>query len=185
MKRVLVLVTLTVAVAMASADEPKAVERAKVGAPAPSIAAINPDGNALLPEHTKGKAVLVVFWRLEKDAGLPLERLRKLRTAYARNGRFLILTVCTNAHDDNWAKWSRYLLAQGEVDYGDGKRRFIDDSRWWNTAEDPSVRRVASRAYRVERSPEYHVISPGGVLAGSRVAEDKLTPTIDKALAAP
>ena len=135
--------------------------RPKIGEPAPAIEAVHPDGNGLAIDDLAGKVVLVVFWRLGEDKGkgkgLPFGRLAPLRRAYADRPNFLILTVCANG-GDRWEEWAALIAEQGEVDYGDGRRRFLDDPRWWNVSE--YTEKVSpSKAYGATGVvPEYHVI---------------------------
>ena len=60
-------------------------------------------------------------------------RLREIRREFAGNETLLIISLCVNATSEEGAAeaWNQFVIGQGVVDYGDGKRRFIDDSRWW------------------------------------------------------
>ncbi len=155
----------------------------KVGDKAPEISGWNPDGNALSTDGLNGKTVLVVFWELDaKGGGLPFEPVRAVRRATAGSDGFLILTVCANGSGKNWDGWSKVVLDQGAVDYGDGARRFIDDAKWWNVTEVSSKTPQSVAAYGVTAYPEYFVIKPDGTLGGVRVPEKELKETVQKLL---
>lgn len=154
--------------------------RPKVGEPAPAIEATHSDGNGLAAADLAGKVVLVVFWRLDEGGGLPFGRLVPLRRAYADRPNFLILTVCTNGAD-RWDEWAAFIAAQGDVDYGDGRRRFLDDPRWWNVSE-YTERISPSKTYGITDLPEYDVIGADGRLVALNVAPDELRTVLDRAL---
>ena len=60
-------------------------------------------------------------------------RLREIRREFAGNETLLMISLCVNATSEEGAAeaWNQFVIGQGVVDYGDGERRFIDDSRWW------------------------------------------------------
>jgi hypothetical protein len=162
------------------ADDAPPKQRAalKVGDKAPEVSGWGADGNALTAGDLAGKTVLVAFWQLDAKGGMPLGPLREVRRA-AGDG-VLILTVCVNGSGGNWDAWSKVLLDQGTVNYGDGARRFIDDAKWWNVVEVSSVRRASATAYGVAAYPEYFILKADGTVGGARVPPTQLKATIEK-----
>jgi hypothetical protein len=105
--------------------------------------------------------------------------LNPLRRQYAARPEFLILTVCSGG-TDRFDPWARMLAAVGTVDYGDGKRAFVSDPRWWNVIEvrsEPS----GTSAFGDAALPEYHVIRRDGVLAALNVPPGELSTLLDRA----
>jgi hypothetical protein len=51
-------------------------------------------------------------------------------------------------------KWSEFIIGQGKVDYGDGKRRFIDDSRWWQCMGIAGPSLPSAPRFGVRREPQ-------------------------------
>ena len=179
--RVIVTLAVLIALSTARASEPPAEKPValKVGDKAPAIGGVNPSGDALMENDLAGKTVVVALWKLDaKGGGMPIEALREIRRS---KGDVLILTVCVNGTAD-WDAWSKLLLDQGTVDYGDGNRRFIDDAKWWNVTEVSSVKRKAAVAYGVTTFPEYFILKPDGTLGAVRVPEKELKPTVQKLL---
>ena len=112
-------------------------------------------------------------------------RLKKVRRDIAGRKDFALISVCVDATDDD-AKldaWSQFLLDQGMVDYGDGRRRFIDDSRWWGCTE-LLLDEPTSRRYGVDRYPEVFLIGPDGKLLAADIPDKEVRETVAKALKA-
>jgi hypothetical protein len=157
-------------------SEPKTV--LKVGDTAPELSGWNPDGNALSAKDLAGKTVLVAFWQLDKKSGgMPIAPLREVRRL---GDDVLILTVCVNGSGRNWDAWSKVLLDQGRVDYGDGERRFIDDSKWWNVTEVSAGKRQSATAYGVTAFPAFFILKSDGTLGGVRVPAGDLKAVVQK-----
>jgi hypothetical protein len=154
----------------------------KVGDKAPGIMGLMPDGDGV-PLDLKGRTVLVAFWSLDakKKAGMPLEPLREVRKAFAADDSFLVITLCVNGWEQ-WDEWSDFLLSQGEVNYGDGKRRFLDDSKWWNAALLSEAKLPTTRAYGVTGAPEYFLIAPDGRLAAVDIPPKDIRKVVAEAL---
>ena len=155
--------------------------RPKVGDPAPELSAFHSDGNALGSSDLAGRLVLVACWKQAADgAGLPFTVLNPLRRRYAARPEFLILTVCAGG-TEHFDVWARMLAAVGTVDYGDGKREFVSDPRWWNVIEE---RREPSgtSAFGGVVLPEYHLIRPDGTLGAVSVPADELKVVFDREL---
>jgi RNA polymerase sigma factor (sigma-70 family) len=165
------------------AEKPASVQ---AGQEAPPIIALHPDGNAMLPERPKEKYVLLVFWSLQDRKGAqPLEELKRSRKEFAGDDRFRIVSVCTDAWDENqdvWEAWSKYLLDQGTVDFGNGPTRFIDDPRWWNVFQNPHVENPSSRRYGVTKLPAAFLIGPDGKLLAVHIPSKDLQTTVRAAL---
>jgi hypothetical protein len=170
-----------IALSTALPSDPPAVKppALKAGDKAPEIGGVNAGGDALMENDLAGKTVLVAFWKLDaKGGGMPIEPLREIRRIA---GDILILTVCVNGTAD-WDAWSKLLLDQGTVNYGDGERRFIDDPKWWNVTEVSYVKRKAAAAYGVTTFPEYFILKPNGTLGGVSVPANELKVTVEKLL---
>jgi hypothetical protein len=90
-------------------------------------------------------------------------RLREIRREFAGNEKLLIISLCVNANSEEGSAgaWNQFVIGQGVVDYGDGKRRFIDDSRWWQCMDIGPALPSAPR-YGVGRRPETFLIEPDG-----------------------
>src|SRR5262249_847966 len=148
------------------------------------IGAITPDGNAVDSKHFQGKYLLMVFWSLKGSEGKdPFEPLRGIRREFARDKRLLILQVCTDGNEEgNWDAWSKRLLDEGTVDYGDGKMtRFMDDPQWWNCVE-VSVEDPPSRRYGVTAGWESFLVGPDGKVLAVRVPVKELRDKVAKVL---
>jgi len=170
-----------IALSTALPSDPPAVKppALKAGDKAPEIGGVNAGGDALMENDLAGKTVLVAFWKLDaKGGGMPIEPLREIRRIA---GDILILTVCVNGTAD-WDAWSKLLLDQGTVNYGDGERRFIGDPKWWNVTEVSYVKRKAAAAYGVTTFPEYFILKPNGTLGGVSVPANELKVTVEKLL---
>jgi hypothetical protein len=76
--------------------------------------------------------------------------------------------------------WSQFPVRQGHVDYGDGRRRFIDDSKWWGCTE-IQLDELASRCYGVDHYPESFLIGPDGKLLAADIPDKELQETVAKA----
>lgn len=160
---------------------------AEVGQPAPPIIAYGPDGNVAVPAHLKGKTILLVFWWTQalKNAAFKtqFDELKAIRRAYAHREQFLIVSLCVDVYttDQGPRAWDRFVLGQGSVDYGDGKRRFIDDSKWWQCIEVP-VEEPSSRRYAVDRDATAFLIGPDGRLIAAHVRTEMLRGEVAKLL---
>jgi hypothetical protein len=71
------------------------------------------------------------------------------------------------------------------VDYGDGKRRFIDDSRWWNAAELLASFVPTSPRFGVARYPDAFLIGPDGRFLAVRISNNGLRDEVSKAIGVP
>lgn len=159
------------------ADDAKREPVLKVGDKAPEVSGWSADGNALTANALAGKTVVVAFWELDaKGGGMPLGPLREVRKTAGAD--VLILTVCVNGSGANWDSWSKALLDQGTVNYGDGERRFIDDSRWWNVTE-VSARRTSAKAFGVSAYPDFFVLIADGTVGGAHVPPARLKATVE------
>jgi hypothetical protein len=177
--------TLFLVFATAAALDADARKGLEVGQPAPPVVALAPSGDGLLPEQLRGKHVLLVFWSLRQQGGADhFDQLQEIRRTLAKDDRLLLLSVCADdmSADGNWEAWSRFLLEKGTVDYGDGQRRFIDDSKWWNYAQDAGVQVVSSRRYGVRTYPEAFLVAPDGKLLAVRIPVPKLRATLEAVL---
>jgi RNA polymerase sigma factor (sigma-70 family) len=153
-----------------------------VGIVAPPIVALHADGNAMLPEHLKGKHTLLTFWSAGGD--MPFAELSALRKEFAKDDRFRIVSVCVdtaNNSDKAWAAWSKWLLSRGSIDFGDGPKRLIDDPQWWNVMENANAASRTSAQYGV-RFPESFLIGPDGNFVAVYVANKDLQKTVAAAL---
>jgi hypothetical protein len=134
-----------------------------------------------------GKGLLLTFWSvasLKSAEGAALfDQMRKIRRDIAGRDGFILISICVDAMDDDkkMEAWSRFLLSQGTVDYGDGRRRFIDDSRWWGCTE-VALDQPTSRRYRVNRYPESFLIGADGKLAAVSIPAEELREAVTKAL---
>lgn len=147
-------------------------EPVRVGQIAPPVVALTASGDFGIESYYHGRYVLLTFWSMKDEAGLrQFEQLRKIRRAFAREDRLLIVDVCTDEGDHG--TWLKFLEIQGEPDYGDGPVRFYSDSKWVNTIQGGSDF-VSSKAYGVERLPEAFLIGPDRRLVAVRIALDRL-----------
>lgn len=158
-----------------------AVEPAKVGETAPPIVAVNPDGNAVLGSHLKGKVVLLAFWTLdsEKGTGMPLETLRGPRSEFRADERFLILTVCVpDDETDGTDDWIDFVHRRGKVDYGDGAISFQNDPRQWNAFQMDADEPTTAQRYGVADLPAYFLIGDDGRLVAARIPPADVPETV-------
>ena len=182
-------VLLALAAILRADDASKDRKSVKVGEPAPALNLHYADGNFVPAESRKGKYLLLTFWTVDslkstKGAAL-FDRLKKIRRDIAGRKDFALIGVCVDALDDD-AKldaWSHFLLGQGTVDYGDGRRRFIDDSRWWGCTE-VLLDEPTSRRYGVDHYPESFLIGPDGKLLVADIPDKEVRETVAKALKA-
>jgi hypothetical protein len=163
------------------------VEGIEAGRPVPHLPAHGPDGNILNEEHLRGQYVLLAFWYAgTKDPATDEQfaRLREVRGEYAGDKRLLIISVCVNALTEEGANeaWDKFVMGQGVVDYGDGKRRFIDDSRWWQCMDIGGFALPSAPRYGVGRKPEAFLIDPDGRFVAVRIPSDALRREVAKAL---
>ena len=162
-------------------------EGIEVGLPAPPLPAHGPDGN-FVPEATlRGKYVLLAFWSVgTKDpvAERQYARLREVRREFAGQEKLLIISLCINAQSEEGAyeAWGEFVMRQGVVDYGDGKRRFIDDSRWWQCFDIGGFALPSAPRYGVGRKPEAFLIGPDGRFVAVRIPPEELRRAVVKAL---
>jgi cytochrome oxidase Cu insertion factor (SCO1/SenC/PrrC family) len=180
---------LALAAALRADDAPKARKAVKVGHPAPPLYLYYADGNLVPAKSMEGKFLLLTFWTVDslkttKGAAL-FDQLKKVRRDVAGRNDFVLVSVCVDAPDDE-AKtdaWSQFLLGQGKVEYGDGRRRFIDDSKWWGCTE-IQIDELASRYYGVDHYPESFLIGADGKLAAADVPDKEVRETAARALKA-
>jgi Thioredoxin-like len=148
------------------------------GALSPAINALASDGNAFLPEHVKGKLVLLVFWSLREPASIRqfgvLENLRK-----EFDGQPLqIISLCI---DEDWEAWQRVMRDQGPVDFGDGAKPFDSDHQWWQLIQAPRAPATAA-AYGVTKTPAAFLIGSDWRLVAANVPSAKQRDTVNAAL---
>lgn len=159
-------------------DAPPKQPALKVGDKSPGVSGLSADGNALTSDALAGKTVVVAFWELDaKGGGMPLGPLREVRRVAGKD--LLILTVCVNGTGRGWDSWSKVLLDQGTVDYGDGERRFIDDAKWWNVAEVSATRRASAEACGVTAYPAFFVLNADGTVGGAHVPPARLKAAVE------
>jgi hypothetical protein len=159
------------------------------GQPAPHLMAHGPDGNIVIEEHLRGKVVLLAFWRIGARGAATeaqFDLLRNIRREFRQSEDFLIISLCADAMEEEGGgdAWNEFVMSQGRVDYGDGRRRFIDDSRWWQCtgiAGGPAL--PAAPRFGVTRQPQLFLIDRQGRFAAVRIPEEKLREEIQKALA--
>ncbi len=164
-------------------------EGIEVGRPSPPIVGHGPDFNVIDPEHLDGKYVLLTFWSM-KTIETPVgaahyNQLRRIRREFANHKDFLIISLWVGPEDgDAYDAWSKFVLGQGTVDYGDGRRRFIDDSRWWQCTDiTPGDVISTSPRYGVSRLPASFLLGPDGRLLAVRIPPEELRGEVAKALA--
>ena len=68
------------------------------------------------------------------------------------------------------------------MDYGDGKRRFIDDSRWWQCMDIGGSALPSTPRYGVSRRPEAFLIGPDGRFIAGRIPAKELRREVAKAI---
>jgi hypothetical protein len=159
----------------------------EVGRPAPPLPAHGPDGNFIEPADLRGKYVLLAFWSAGTKgpvAERQFARLREVRREFAGQERLLIVSLCADANMEEGAAaaWNEFVIGQGVVDYGDGKRRFIDDSRWWQCMDIAGPALPSAPRYGVGRMPEAFLIGPDGRFVAVRIPPEALRREVAKAL---
>ncbi len=159
------------------------------GRPVPYLMAHGPDGNIVIDSHLRGKVVLLAFWRIDDRGGATeaqYELLRKIRREFRQSEDFQMISLCADAMEVEGGgdAWNEFVMGQGRVDYGDGRRRFIDDSRWWQcTGIGGGPALPAAPRFGVTRQPQLFLIDRHGRFAAVRIPEEKLRAEIQKALA--
>jgi hypothetical protein len=98
--------------------------------------------------------------------------------------KLLIISLCVNVREEDgtWEAWNEFVLGQGKVDYGDGERRFIDDSRWWQCTDTPSPALPSAPRYGVGRKPDAFLIDPEGRFVAVRIPPQELRREVAKAI---
>jgi hypothetical protein len=151
---------------------------AALGAIAPAINALGPDGNAFFPEHVKGKIVLLVFWSLHEPASIrQFGVLENLRKEFAGQP-IQIISLCI---DEDWEPWQRLLNEQGFFDLGDGPKPFNSDHQWWQLIQDANAPPTAA-SYGVSKTPAAFMIGLDGRLGAVGIQSEKLRETVSVAL---
>jgi hypothetical protein len=159
------------------------------GQPAPYLMAHGPDGNIVIESHLRGKVVLLAFWRIGSRGAASeaqYDLLRQIRREFRRSEDFQMISLCADAMEVEGGgdAWNEFVMGQGRVDYGDGRRRFIDDSRWWQCTGIAGVFALpAAPRFGVTRQPQLFLIDRHGRFAAVRIPEEKLRGEIQKALA--
>jgi hypothetical protein len=103
-------------------------------------------------------------------------RLREIRREFVGHEKLLIVSVCVNVGLEEGAAdtWDKFVMGQGKVDYGDGKRRFIDDSRWWQCMDIGGPALPSAPRYGVGHKPETFLIDPDGRFVAVRIPAKEL-----------
>jgi hypothetical protein len=148
------------------------------GVLAPSINALGPDGNALLPEHFKDKVALLVFWSLHDPASIrQFGVLENLRREFA--GRPVqIISLCV---DEDWEEWQRMMNEQGFIDFGDGPKPFNSDHQWWQLIQDAQSPSTAV-SFGMFKTPDAFLIGPDGRLGALHIPSEKLREAVNASL---
>jgi hypothetical protein len=170
------------------ADDAGAGKGTKVGEPAPRIYLYYADGNFVPQKSMDGKSLLLTFWTVQslksKDGAALFEQMKRVRLGVAGRDDFVLISVWVDAlEDDKMDDWSKFLLDQGTVDYGDGRRRFIDDSRWWGCME-VQLDDLTSKRFGVGHYPEAFLIGPDGKLLAADVPGKEVVDVVARALMA-
>jgi hypothetical protein len=159
------------------------------GQPVPYLMAHGPDGNIVIESHLRGKVVLLAFWRIgSRGAATEAQNdlLRQIRREFRQSEDFQMISLCADAMEEEGGgdAWNEFVMGQGRVDYGDGRRRFIDDNRWWQCTGIAGVSALpAAPRFGVTRQPQLFLIDRHGRFAAVRIPEEKLREEIRKALA--
>ncbi len=159
------------------------------GQPAPHLMAQGPDGNIVIESHLRGKVVLLAFWRIGSRGAASeaqYDLLRQIRREFRQSEDFQMISLCADAMEVEGGgdAWNEFVIGQGRVDYGDGRRRFIDDNRWWQCTGIAGVFALpAAPRFGVTRQPQLFLIDRQGRFAAVRIPEEKLRGEIRKALA--
>jgi hypothetical protein len=161
----------------------------EAGAKAPNYCFYDASGGSHVGATAmEDKVVLLTFWSLQTMKSpatrAQFDQLRAIRREFVGEKDFVIVSTCVDAYNEgseNSKVWSDFLLGQGTVDYGDGKRRFIDDSRWWNTAEIDSSAFVKSSArFGVARFPDAFLIGSDLRFRAVHISNDRLRDEVAK-----
>jgi hypothetical protein len=160
----------------------------EVGQPAPPTMADGPSGNVVVEERLRGKYVLLAFWNIGKkdpDVEEQFVRLREIRREFNGKQQLLVISLCANVgeEDGTWEAWNKFVV--GKVDYGDGERRLVDDSRWWQCTGAASSALPSAPRYGVGRKPEAFLIGPDGRFVGVRIPPKDLRREVEKAVGRP
>ncbi len=75
-----------------------------------------------------------------------------------------MISLCDDALDVEGGNdaWNEFVMGQGRVDYGDGGRRFIDDSRWWQCFGIGGGPALPAARFGVTRQPQLFLIDRHG-----------------------
>ena len=155
-------------------------EGIEAGQPAPHLMAHGPDGNIVIESHLRGKVVLLAFWRIGSRDGATeaqFDLLRKIRREFRQHEDFQMISLCADVMEEDGGNeaWNEFVMGQGRVDYGDGRRRFIDDNRWWQCMGIAGVFALpAAPRFGVTREPQLFLIDRHGRFAAVRIPEEKL-----------
>ena len=164
-----------------------AAEGIEVGRPAPLLPAHGPDGNFLHEADLRGKYVLLAFWYVgTKDPATDEQftRLREVRREFAGQEKLLIISLCVNANSEEGAAeaWNKFVIGKCVVDYGNGKCRYIDDSRWWQCTDIGGSALPSAPRYGVGRKPEAFLIGPDRRFVAVRIPPPELRREVAKAV---
>lgn len=161
------------------------------GQPAPHILAHGPDGNIVDERGLHGKVVLLALWAT-RSPSKAVERqyalLREIRREFLEQDRFQIISLCTDALEEEGRGndyWNDFVLRQPPVDGGRRKmHRLIDDDRWWQCMGIAGVHALPTAPrFGFRGVPRLFLIGPAGQFAAVRIPEAKLREEIRKALA--
>ena len=160
-------------------------EGIEVGRTAPLLPALGPDGNAVRSEDLRGKYLLLAFWRAAtKDpaAEEQFARLEEIRREFAEEDKLLIISLCSDIADEeeSAARWDQVVTRT--VDYGQGKRRYIDDSRWWQCMDIGGPALPTTPRFGVGREPEAFLIGPDGRFVAVRIPVQEMRREVAKAV---
>lgn len=159
----------------------RAVEPLKVGDVAPPVPALIPDGSPLLPEHLRGRTVLLSFWSMtDPGVGRHLDLLRGLRKEYLDGERFRMVSVCV---DDAWPDWLAFLDKQKPLDAEFPLRSLGSDARWWQVMRWPA-KAGEPDPYRVTATPRSFVIGPDGKLLAVNLSDENVRDAVAAAVKA-
>jgi hypothetical protein len=162
-----------------------AAEGIEVGRPVPALPTYGPDGNAVHEDHWREKYVVLAFWYAgKKDPSTEKQftRLREIRREFAGEENLLIISVCVDMTSDEAAATAWNQLVTGTVDYGNGKRRYIDDSRWWQCMDIGGPALPSAPRYGVDGKPETFLIGPDGRFIAVRIPPEELRRQVAKAV---
>ncbi len=160
-------------------------EGIEVGRPAPLLPALGPSGNAVRSEDLRGKYLLLAFWpAATKDpaAEEQFARLEEIRREFAEEEKLLIISLCSDIADEEGAaaRWDQVVTRS--VDYGKGKRRYIDDSRWWQCMDIGGPALPSTPRFGMGRKPEAFLIGPDGRFVAVRIPAQELRQEVAKAV---